>query len=117
MSNNAESDSVRFNAELYAYYKKLFALRRQHSALREGSFQTLHRDDERGVIAFRREFGKDVVFAVFNVGAREVSFNLPIEHEGHAWREVVSARNEQVRNHRLPIVIEGRSAQIWVRSE
>lgn len=69
------------------------------------------------MIAFRREFGNDVVFAVFNAGAREVSFNLPIEHEGHEWREVVSERREQVRNHMLPIVIEGRAAQIWVRSE
>ncbi len=112
----SESDSVRFDHELYAYYQKVFALRRAHPALRAGSMQTLHRDDEHGVIAFRRELGKEVVLAVFNVGAREVTFNLPIEGEGHEWREYLSDRTEQLRDHQLAIAIEGRTAQIWVRS-
>jgi len=115
VSKYSESDSVRFDAALYSYYQKLFALRRKHQALREGSLQTSFRDDEKGVIAFRREHGDDVVFAVFNAGASEANFNLPIAREEFEFSEVLSERREQVRNHQLPIAIGAREAQIWER--
>ncbi len=116
VSNYSESDTVRFDVALYAYYQKVLGLRRKHPALRQGSFQTLHRDDESGLIAFRREFEGDVVFAVFNTGARERSFTLPVEHKDHEFVEILSGERAQTRNHKLAIAIAGRTAQIWEKA-
>lgn len=113
VSNYTESDSVRFDATLYAFYQNLFALRRRHPALRAGSFQTLHRDDEKGVYAFRRELGEDVVFAVFNTGTSEASLTLPVERNEQAFQEILRGQHERVGNYKLPIVIAAREAQIW----
>jgi alpha-glucosidase len=54
--------------------RRVFALRRAHAALRLGSFQTLHADDD--LLVFERRHEDDAVRCAFNLGTHERS---------HAW--------------------------------
>ncbi|UOQ71555.1 glycoside hydrolase family 13 protein [Hymenobacter cellulosilyticus] len=67
-------DEVRFNQDLFGWYQKFIALRRQSAAIQRGSFTTVATDDARQVYAFRRTLGQDDVLVVFNRGSQPASF-------------------------------------------
>jgi glycosidase len=48
------ADSVAFNRALFDTYQRLIALRREHVALRRGSFSVLTADDDRRLLAYAR---------------------------------------------------------------
>jgi glycosidase len=65
---------VRFNGELYSYYKRLIAIRRNNPALSRGSFETLFAQG--GVFLFaRRLAGHPAIYVIFN--RDEFSNSLP----------------------------------------
>ena len=59
-------DEVRFDHELFQYFKKIIRIRNEHPALRRGAFRTLLADDKRGIFAFERILTPQRVIAVFN---------------------------------------------------
>ena len=54
--------------ELLSWEKELIRTRREHPAVRKGTYKTLLTDDQRHVFAFARSLGTDRVIAVFNSG-------------------------------------------------
>jgi glycosidase len=54
LGHDRPADSVRFRHGLFATYQTLIDLRREHAALRRGSFATLAADNERRLLAYAR---------------------------------------------------------------
>lgn len=57
-------DPVRPEADLRAYYRKLIHLRREHAALREGTFRTAFCADQRGYGFWRETAGESLLVAL-----------------------------------------------------
>ncbi len=64
-------DSVKFDFDLFEYYKKLIHLRRSEIALRRGDFKILKIDDKRGLLVFSRTFGGDQILVIINNSDQE----------------------------------------------
>ncbi|MBN2446397.1 MAG: alpha-glucosidase C-terminal domain-containing protein, partial [Phycisphaerae bacterium] len=65
--------------EQFDFYKKIIALRNQHTALQVGSFENLLVDDEADVWAFMRADDNERVIVVLNASdqPREVTIEVP----------------------------------------
>jgi glycosidase len=87
-SRRAVPDAVAFDADLFAHYKRLIAVRQALPALREGSYQTLLVDDDRDVIAFARRSATQKVIVAVNRSAMAQSVNLGIAG-GASWIDVL----------------------------
>ena len=70
---------VKSNNDTLNFYKKVIALRNQHPCLRGGDFETVVKDDAKGIYAFKRTYGKESALVVFNRSdsAQIVSFTDP----------------------------------------
>ncbi|MEK6756049.1 MAG: glycoside hydrolase family 13 protein [Bacteroidota bacterium] len=60
------NDVVRFDKELFDYYKKLVQIRKENVALRRGDFTTLLDDDNNDVYAFQRKAGNNEIIVIIN---------------------------------------------------
>jgi len=69
-----DPDRVAFNSDLFAWYKKFIALRKQYKSIRLGSFSTLLTDDTKKLYAFSRKYGKEEIIVIINRGEKSVSF-------------------------------------------
>lgn len=59
-------ERVAVDRELFAYYRKLIHLRREHLALQLGDFKTLLIDDAHALYAFARSYEKQMLVVVMN---------------------------------------------------
>ena len=62
--------------DLFAFYQRLIALRKEQPALRRGSFRWLAAPGD-ATIAFERRLGADTIWCAFHKGAEEVAIDLP----------------------------------------
>lgn len=67
-------DEVRFNKDLFGWYRKFIALRKQYKSIRLGSYTTVATDDDQQLYAFSRKYGTEEVVVVINRGKRAVLF-------------------------------------------
>lgn len=74
-------DNVKFDRQLFDYYKKLIALRKENPALRRGSFKTLFVDDKKDVYAFERSVEGNRVIVVMNNSEKKQTVSLPLSGE------------------------------------
>jgi cyclomaltodextrinase / maltogenic alpha-amylase / neopullulanase len=61
-------DPVKFDSELFQYYKKVVGIRNQNVALQRGDFSTILVDDAKNVYAFKRSTPDNEVIVVINNG-------------------------------------------------
>ncbi|HWP83382.1 MAG TPA: glycoside hydrolase family 13 protein [Bacteroidota bacterium] len=74
-------DRVKFDTGLFEYYKKLITLRKEHAALRRGSFKTLLTDDKNDVYVFEREHGGEKIIVVINNSRKHRLVELRVDGE------------------------------------
>jgi glycosidase len=72
-----EPDTVAFNKELFNWYKKFIALRKQYKPIRLGNFTTLVADDAQKMYAFARKYGDEEVIVIVNRGNKTATFTHP----------------------------------------
>lgn len=71
-------DEVKFNTELFNFYKHIIAIRQQHPVLIHGDINFLLIDDANDVLAYQR-FDKDTqVITVFNNSDKRQTINVPV---------------------------------------
>lgn len=63
------ADPVRFNDELFGTYRDLISLRRNHEALRRGTFEVVQADDERDLLTYARTYETDTLLVTLNRGS------------------------------------------------
>ncbi len=86
-----DPDLVAFNADLFNWYKKLIALRKQYKSIRLGNFTTLLTDDARQLYAFSRKFDKEEIVVVVNRSNRPVSL-APTFLQNGKYRDVYTKK-------------------------
>jgi glycosidase len=57
---------VKFDDNLFNYYKKIIEIRNSHLALQLGNFKTVLTDDENEIFAFERNYNNQKVIVVLN---------------------------------------------------
>jgi glycosidase len=70
-------DKVAFDGELFNFYRDAIALRKEHPALRRGSWQVTHTDDDAQFFAFQRKLNDQTVYVAFNRGDKDFVWKLP----------------------------------------
>lgn len=83
-SKDATANYGDADADMLAYYTKLGSLRRNHPALRTGSYDVLHMGDitaaanDNNIYAFGRRAGSNKVIVVMNNGAASNTATIPV---------------------------------------
>lgn len=71
-------DEVKFDSDLFAFYKKAIALRRENGALNHGEFAIVATDDQQGTLVFTRRSKKQMLLIALNRGDKEAHVDLAI---------------------------------------
>ncbi len=75
------------DTQMLEYYRRVIALRNQHSALRRGEFATLLVDDQRNVWAFKRFDDKETLVIILNASDQPQNITLKTAEVGKGrWR-------------------------------
>lgn len=69
-----DPDAVVFNSDLFNWYKKFAALRKQYISIRLGDYSTLLTDDAQKLYAFSRKYGQEEVIVIVNRGNKATTF-------------------------------------------
>ena len=74
-----QADAVVFDRELFEFYRDAIALRRDHAALRRGSFEPVATDDDAKFFVFRRTLGGKSIYVALHRGdgPRDYAWTLP----------------------------------------
>ena len=124
------ADTVRFNHDLFDYYRMLAHLRQSSPALQRGSLRFLTTDDADRVLAYARRYGQDAVWVVFNLSSETQSVTVPVETErppaghtparslaGRTVRDALTGDTTQLQQGALPTRLPPTSVQIWRLTE
>ncbi|WP_172197844.1 alpha-glycosidase [Saccharibacillus qingshengii] len=79
-----EWDESKQDRELHGFYRKMIALRLEHSALRTGSFDVLHAEAGGRTIAYRRQDGEGMFIVALNASETAQSVEVEAGRSG-AW--------------------------------
>ena len=99
-----------WNTELFTYTQSLIRLRREHAALRRGSFKPLLARD--GIYAYVRVLEDEYWIIALNVNKREVKLQIPTDElpQIHRkWRDVLSGQCADIEQQQLSYDIPTRS--------
>jgi cyclomaltodextrinase / maltogenic alpha-amylase / neopullulanase len=69
-----DPDAVQFNTDLFNWYKKFIAVRKQYASIRHGNYTTLLTDDAQKLYAFSRKHGNEEVIVIVNRGSNAATF-------------------------------------------
>lgn len=78
-------DEVSVNRKILATYKELIGLRKEYSALRYGSRETIFADDKSRIFAYLRKYGNESVLVVFNGSDQPVTLPRKLFNDNN-WR-------------------------------
>lgn len=106
------NDAVKFDQEMYAYYKRIISIRKQNGALRRGTFETLLTDDAKAVYAFERTYEKNNVIVVFNNSAEQQSVEVP--RDG-VYKEQLTGKETKSGNGKLQLILQPKSGMVLVK--
>ncbi|MCA9734604.1 glycoside hydrolase family 13 protein [candidate division KSB1 bacterium] len=106
----ADPAKVGFDHKLFAEYKAIFNLRKQHTALKTGQYQIVLTDDERELFGLKRWQEGDMVYAYFNNGEKPQTMTLPLEA-----RRLKDALEHSVTTTDSTFILKAKSAAIFVR--
>ncbi len=70
-------DPTKWNRRIFDTCKKLIRIRREHPALRRGSFKTLY--SSKRVYAYQREHGRDLLIVIINTGSSDASLKIGVD--------------------------------------
>jgi 1,4-alpha-glucan branching enzyme len=105
------------NRGLFAYYKGLIALRKQHPALHTANISFIHESPNNCVLAFARwDDAGDQVIVVMNLSGRYLKgYTVPNIPEDGAWREWTRGYDVEARGGQITLDLPEREAQVLVK--
>src|SRR6266550_4650964 len=71
-----EADEVKFDEELFKFYKQAIALRRQHDVLNHGEFTVVAIDDVQRCLVVSRRSTKETLLVAINRGDQDAHIDL-----------------------------------------
>lgn len=72
-------DEVAFNHKIFAEYKTIFNLRKNHPALKTGRYENVLADDARELFGLKRNLPDEVAYAYFNNSPKPQTIVLPVQ--------------------------------------
>lgn len=105
------SDEVKFNQDLFDYYRTLIRIRKENPALIHGDIDFITTDDANQVLAYSRYNGSAEVLAVFNAGETPRTIRLPVK-TAQAYRDLLAGREIGQENKEVTLRLPARSAAI-----
>ena len=94
--------------DVLAHYRAVIALRREHSALRTGSFRTIATDDVEDIWSYVRSDDGETLLVTLNAGESEARTTLP---DG-AWAPLFPTATET--DESGVVTIPGLSGRVWI---
>jgi glycosidase len=73
-----EPDEVEFDEELFNFYKRVIALRREHDALNHGDFAIVTTDDAQHVIVTSRTSKREKLIVAINRGEQDAHVHFDV---------------------------------------
>ncbi len=108
-------DEVKFDRDLFEYYKSLVRIRKDNLALRRGSFTTLLVDDENNVYAFKRTATDNELIIVLNPSHRAASVRIDLPG---SWTFRDQLTGDEVRgSSKLQLTIPALTGSILLRTQ
>ena len=106
-----EPDENRVSTDVLAHYRKVIALRRDHPALRTGTFETVTTDDRADVWCFKRSDDRETLLVMLNAAETDAPMTLP---EGR-WVPLFPVEGEapDPRN----VTVPGLSGRVWIERQ
>jgi glycosidase len=111
----ARPDPVEVDRDLLEHYRRCIALRKTRPALQVGDYRTLLADDRRGLFAFQRRLGDEVVVVVLNNSPARRNVRVPV---GPGTWEPLLGGNRPLKARACGAIrldLEGRSGVVLVR--
>ena len=111
----ARPDPVRVDQDLLEHYRRCIALRKAHPALQVGDYRTLLTDDRRGLFAFQRRLGDEILVVVLNNSPARRNLRVPA---GPGTWEPILGGNRSLKARPggdIRLDLEGRSGIVLVR--
>ncbi|TAK93027.1 MAG: alpha-amylase, partial [Verrucomicrobia bacterium] len=102
-------DTVEFDPELFAWYQRLFLIRREETALRQGSFRALVTDDSKQIYAFERALGADSIIVVLNNNWNVQTVTIDASRP---YRDLLTQGIFRPKEKRISLKLEGKSGAI-----
>jgi cyclomaltodextrinase len=101
------TDEVKFDEDLFNYYKKLIRIRKENPVLATGNLEYLLVDDEKEILAYSRFDDEKEVIVLFNTGEEAQEVEVPKKFEGAYGEVVLTGRFDSGR-------LEGRAAMLLI---
>ena len=76
-TKRAKPDPVAADWDLWNFYREMIAIRKSHLALSLGDYATILVDDEKELFAFRRKYGEEEIWVIFNNSDKAHSTRIP----------------------------------------
>jgi len=100
-------DRVSVDKNLFIYYQNLINLRNTYRSLNRGNYRTILVDNEKGIFAFQRQLGNEIIRAVFNGSKEDHPFPKTVLEDGpDQWRALLTPY--------IPDTLYAKSAQIFI---
>lgn len=102
------ADEVKFNDDLFKWYKKIISIRNQNEVLSLGSVNFNYIDDQNKILGFTREYNEKKIFILLNNNAEKKS--IPLEKiEGllnaKVMNDLISGNEIDLSNHKNELTL------------
>jgi cyclomaltodextrinase len=84
------TDEVKFNDELFSFYKNLIKIRKENTVLSNGKMEYLIIDDEREMLAYSRFDGNSEVIVIFNNSEKIQSVNIFKKQRKNNYKNILN---------------------------
>lgn len=105
-----EWDPTRQDADLFAFYKSIIALRHQFTALRSGGFRFLYAQEGDRILAYERKDANDHLLIVLNSSKRRRTLRLSVT-QGE-WQDIILTNSANESEHltasSMPLILADR---------
>ncbi len=110
---NAErpTDKVKFNDDLFNFYRDLIKIRKEHPVLTNGEIDFIKIDDENKVLAYSRYNDSDEVIAIFNASSETKNIEIPVKFN-KTYLELLKNGRIDKDNKLITVSLPGRTSAI-----
>lgn len=107
-------DKIAFNDDLFAYYKKLIQIRKNHPVLSHGEIEFLVVNDHQDLIAYSRYDDETEVISVFNSSNQVQTIRIPVITSSEKYQDKLSQESYQVKDLYVEVSLLPRTAMILI---
>jgi glycosidase len=112
-SKRSISYEVKFDEDMFNYYKKVIQIRNSHPALQLGDFKTILTDDENEIYAFERNYDNQKVIVVLN--NNQAAQNTELSLNSGTYKDVFNDKIYEAADGKVKLELMAKSGSILVQ--